>query len=130
MNLTYEALSSELHERFPQLAEQKYTGLIGKINVDTEPFALYGVVFNHFLIELSTTRDDESKKNAAAFLEEMATSSDSHVVFLLTSELLPTLVKDQGTVDAYWPLLGPQTRRRASLLPPKFLRNVNLPSAG
>lgn len=127
MNLAYEVLSSELHQRFPQLADPKYTSLIGNINVDTEPFALYGVVFNHYLIELANSGDDESKRNAAAFLEDMAASSDSHVTFLLTSELLPTLVRDQVTIDAFWPLLGAATRRRLKLLSPRLTANVTLP---
>ncbi|HZY63279.1 MAG TPA: hypothetical protein VFE38_12220, partial [Edaphobacter sp.] len=81
MNLAYESLSTELHQRFPQLAEQRYTELIGNIDVDAEPFVLYGVVFNHYLIELADSGENKSKKDAAAFLEDMAASPDSYVAF-------------------------------------------------
>ena len=121
MNLAYESLSRELHQRFPQLAEQKYTSLIGNIDVDSEPFVLYGVVFSHYLIELANGGNDDSKRTAAAFLEEMAASPDSHVTFLLKSEILPILAKDQATIEVFWPLLGPLTRRCVSLLAPGFL---------
>jgi hypothetical protein len=130
MSLVYGSLSSELHQRFPQLAEEKYTSLIGNIDVDTEPFVLCGVVFSHYVIDLASSEDDESKRRVADFLEEMATSPDSHVTFLLKSELLPTLAKDQSTINGFWSLLGPLTRRYVTLLAPRFLRNVNLPSAG
>jgi hypothetical protein len=128
VNLEYESLSDQLHQRFPKLAEQKYTSLIANINVDAEPFVLYGVIFNHYLIELARTGDDESKRNVADFLEEMAASSDSHVTFLLVSEILPTLVKDQLTIDSFWPLLGPLTCRDIRLLPSKVLSKIDLPS--
>lgn len=130
MSLVYASLSSELHQRFPQIAEQKYTNLIGDIDVDTEPFVLFGVVFGHYLVDLAKSADDESKREAAAFMEEMAASPDSHVTFLLNSELLPILTGEQATLDAFWHLLGPLTRRCVTLLAPKFLRNVSLPPAG
>jgi hypothetical protein len=130
MNLAYESLSAQLHERFPQLAEPKYTSLIGNIDADSEPFVLYGVVFNHYLKEVAIGKNPQLTENAAAFLEDMSTSSDSHVEFLLTTELLPTLVSDQSTIDSFWPFLGPMTRRQMSLLPPKFLRKIDLPISG
>lgn len=129
MNLVYDTLSSQLHHRFPQLAEQKYTSLVGNIDVDAEPFVLYGVVLNHYLIELVHSDDGEAKKGAAAFLEEMAASSDTHVTFLLTSEILPTLVRDQATINAYWPSLGHATRRQLTLLPPRFLTEIEFPTS-
>lgn len=129
MDFSYESLSRQLHQRFPQLSEQKYTSLIGNINVDAEPFVLFGVIFNHYVVELASSSDAGSKRNVATFLEDMASSSDSHVGFLFTSELLPTLVRDQATVDSFWPLLGPLTRRNIHLLPPRFLANINLPTS-
>lgn len=129
MNLAFESLSNQLHERFPQLDDPRYTSLIGNINVDPEPFVLYGVIFNHYLKEIAGGEESALKKDAAVFLEEMAASSDSHVTFLLTSELLPTLVQDQSTIDSFWPFLGPKTRRQISLLPPRFLRKIDIPTS-
>ena len=127
MNLGYESLSTQLHERFPRLAEPKYTSLIGHIDVDTEPFVLYGVIFNHYLKEIAASGEVGAKRVAAAFLEDMATSLDIHVTFLLTTDLLPTLLQDQSTIESFWPFLGSTTRRQISLLPPRFLRNTRLP---
>jgi hypothetical protein len=129
MNLAYESLSTQLHERFPRLAEPKYTSLIGNIDVDAEPFVLYGVIFNHYLKEIAASGEDGAKRDAAAFLEDMATSSDSHVTFLLTTELLPTLLQDQSTIESFWPFLGSTTRRQIGLLPPRFLRKISLPAS-
>ncbi|HEV2709901.1 MAG TPA: hypothetical protein VGU67_06815 [Edaphobacter sp.] len=128
MKLAYESLSRQLHQRFPQLAKQEYTSLVGNIDVDAEPFVLYGVIFNRYLVELANGDDNKSKKDVATFLEEMAASSDSHVTFLLTSELLPTLIKDQAMIDAFWPFLGDLTRHCMSLMPPRFMAKINLPT--
>jgi hypothetical protein len=129
VNLIYDSLSSQLHQRFPHLGENKYTDLVGNIDVDAEPYVLFGVIFNHYLIELANGNDYQKKKGVGIFLEEMAASSDSHVTFLLGSELLPTLVKEQATIDSFWSSLGPLTQRRVQLLPPRFLSKINLPSS-
>ena len=128
MSFAYRSLSAKLHERFPQLSAERYTALVGGISVDTEPFVLYGVIFNRFLEETASSSDDSAKKEVALFLEEMTDSEDGMVAFLLNTEVLPTLVKSQTTISSLWPILGSATRHRIRLLPPRLLSKIELPS--
>lgn len=125
MALTYISLNDQLNERFPTLAEKKYTELIG--HIDAGPYVVYGVIFNRYLLDLVSRNDVKAKEDAASFLEEMATSSDDRVTDLLKSEILPTLLGDQSTINAFWPFLGAVTRRLLSLQPPKFSSGIELP---
>ncbi len=74
MSFAYRSLSAKLHERFPQLSAEKYTALVGGISVDTEPFVLYGVIFNRFLEEIANGNDNSAKEEIALLLEEMTNS--------------------------------------------------------
>jgi hypothetical protein len=125
VDLTYISLNDQLNQRFPMLAEKKYTELIG--HIDAGPYVVYGVIFNRYLLDLVSRSDAKAKEDAASFLEEMATSSDDRVTDLLKSEILPTLLGHQSTIDAFWSFLGPVTRRLLSLLPPKFYAGIELP---
>jgi hypothetical protein len=119
------SLNEQLRERFPVLEQPQYTALIG--GIEAGPYVVFGVVFNRFIVDLAGGSDLQSKRNAAAFLEEMATAPDGRVLDLLESEVLPTLLKSQGTVDAYWSLLGSATRRLLRLAAPRIAPDVALP---
>jgi hypothetical protein len=128
MALMYISLNDQLNRRFPMLAEKKYTELIG--DIDAGPYVVYGVIFNRYLLGLAGGNNDKAKVDVAVFLEEMATSPDEKVTDLLASEVLPTLIGLQSTINAFWSLLGPATRRRLSLLRPKVSDQIKLPTSG
>lgn len=127
MNLEYDSLNQQLGERLPALGEVRYKQLIG--GIEAGPYVVFGVIFNQYLVDLANEVDLRSRSEATAFIEEMAAARDVRVTDMLVSEVLPTLVRSQSMVDAYWPLLGTATRRRLKLLSPRLTANVELPSA-
>ena len=90
----------------------------------------FGVMFNQYLVDLTREDDLRARSGAATFIEDMALARDERVSNMLVSEVLPTLVRNQAMVDAYWPLLGTSTRHRLKLLSRRFTANVALPSSG
>jgi hypothetical protein len=122
--LVYNSLNKELFHRFPDLEKPQYAEL--KIDADDGPYIVFGTLFNRYLVDLVES-SQESRKQAALFLEEMAVSEDERVTDMLSMEVLPTLSKAQTTVDSYWPLLGTVTRHRLRCLPPRFSRKVQFP---
>jgi hypothetical protein len=126
LNLEYESLNKQLREQLPELGEPRYAQLIG--GIEAGPYVVFGVLFNQYLIDMSQANDGEAKAKASSFIEEMAVAKDERVSDMLVSEVLPTLVKSQAMVDAYWPLLGVATQRRMSLLPSRIVARVELPS--
>lgn len=123
-NLAYDSLNKEVFRRFPDLKKPQYAELM--IDVEDGPYIVFGTLFNRYLIDLIGS-SQESMRQAAAFLEEMAVARDERVSDMLALEVLPVLLKAQTTVDSYWPLLGEVTRHRLRCLPPRFSRNVQLP---
>ena len=107
--------------------ESRYTQLIG--GIEAGPYVIFGVMFNQYLVDLTKKDDLQARSGAAMFIEDMALARDERVPNMLVSEVLPTLVRSQAMVDAYWPLLGKATRRRVKLLSPRFTVNVELPSS-
>ena len=122
--LVYDSLNKELFHRFPDLEKPQYAELM--INTDDGPYIVFGTLFNRYLGDLVGS-SEESRKQAALFLEEMAVAKDERVTDMLSMEVLPILLKAQTTVDAYWPLLGAVTRHRLRCLPPRFSRKVQMP---
>ncbi len=126
MNLEYDSLNQQLLQRLPVLGEPRYTQLIG--GIEAGPYVVFGVIFNHYLVDLAKENDLQGRAGAAAFVEDMAVARDGRVSDMLASEVLPTLVGSQVVLDAYWPLLGAATRRRLRHLRPRLTANVELPS--
>ena len=125
MNLEWESLNQQLRERFPVLREDRYAKLAG--HTWSEPYFVFGIVFNRYLLDIAEEDDSKAKLDASAFIEEMAVAEDGYVIDMIVSEVLPSLVKNQNMLDSYWPLLGPATRRWLRLLPPRFTAGVELP---
>lgn len=125
MNLDYGSLNQQLREQLPVLGEPRYTQLIG--GIEAGPHVVFGVMFNQYLVDLANMDDLQARSGAATFIEEMAVSRDERVSDMLTSEVLPILVRSQPMVDAYWPLLGAATRHRLKLLSPRLTANVTFP---
>lgn len=128
MNLEYDSLNQQLRERLPPLGEPRYTQLIG--GIEAGPYVVFGVMFNRYLLDVAN--EDvyiQDRSGAAKFIEEMAVAPDTRVSDMLTSEVLPTLVRSQAMLDAYWSLLGTATRHRLKLLSPRLVANVELPSS-
>lgn len=126
LNIEFGTLNEQLREYFPILGQPRYTRLLEGIKA-AGAYVVFGVVFNHYIVDLATTSDPQAKDRVASFIEAMAASHDERVVDLLKLELLPTILQSQTLVDAYWPALGVATRRALRLLPPRFARNVELP---
>jgi len=126
LSLEYESLNQRLLERLPALGEPRYTQMIG--GIEAGPYVVFGVTLNRYLIDLADESDPTTRAVVSAFLEEMATARDGRVTDMLSSEVLPTLVRTQSMVDVYWPLLGEATRHRISLLPSRLTSKVELPS--
>jgi hypothetical protein len=127
MNLEYDSLNQQLREQLPALGEPRYTQLIG--GIEAGPYVVFGVMFNQYLVDLAKENDLQARSGAATFIEDMAVARDERVPDMLASEVLPTLVRSQAMVDAYWPLLGTATRRRLKLLGSRLTANVELPSS-
>lgn len=127
MNLEYDSLNQELRQQLPAVGEPRYTQLIG--GIEAEPYVVFGVIFNRYLVDLAREDDLQSRSAVATFIEDMADARDERVSDMLTSEVLPTLVGSQMVLDAYWPLLGAATRRRVRHLRPRLTANVELPSS-
>lgn len=127
MNLEYDSLNQQLREQLPVLWEPRYTQLIG--GIEAGPYVVFGVMFNQYLVDLTNTDDLQARSRASTFIEDMAVAQDERVSDMLASEVLPTLVRSQTMVDAYWSVLGAATRRRLKLLNPRLPANVTLPSS-
>lgn len=127
MELVYSSLIDQLRERLPQINDSQYTDLIG--GIEAGPYVVFGVMFNRYLIDLSISDNLQARSGAAKLIEDMALARDERVHDMLSSEVLPTLVRSQTMVDVYWPLLGMDTKRRLKLLKPKFTVNIKLPSS-
>jgi hypothetical protein len=127
LKLAYSSLNERLWERFPVLKEPRYTQLIG--GIEAGPYVIFGVVFNRYLVDLAPGPDLLAKTEVASFIDEMATAQDEQVSDMLTTEVLPTILKNQAMVDTYWPLLGTASRHRLRLMDPRFSAKVELPSS-
>jgi hypothetical protein len=127
LKLEYGSLNQQLLEQLPVLREHRYTQLIG--GIEAGPYVVFGVLFNQYLVDLTLGTDLQAKAVVAAFIEDMAVARDERVSEMLTTEVLPTLLRNQVMVDAYWPLLGTETRRRLKLMSPRFSVKVVLPSS-
>lgn len=126
MKLEYGSLNEHLWREFPVLRKAEYTQLIG--GIEAGPYVVFGVLFNQYLVDAAIKPDLEAKRKVAAFIEDMAASQDDRIADLVTTEVLPTLLRSQETVDAYWPLLGKSAQRRLSLIAPRIASDILLPS--
>jgi len=125
MSLVYSSLNEQVRERFPVLKEPHYTQLIG--GIEAGPYVVFGVLFNRYLADVASEADLQARAAVASFIEDMATAADEQVSDMLETEVLPTLLGSQAMVDAYWPLLGAETRRRLRLIDPRLSRKIKLP---
>ena len=125
MMLTYGSLNKHLRERFPILDSPKYTDMIG--GIEAGPYVIFGVLFNHYLVEVAGEADTQQTARIAEFLEEMIACGDLEVANLLKMEILPTLLKSQAIVEAYWPWLGDGMRHELILLAPRAAPGLRVP---
>jgi hypothetical protein len=129
MDLRFERLTAELLMQFPMIfLESQIVQMDGCL--EAGPYIAYSSVFTPYLVELAPGPDVWTKRKVATLLEKLASSRDSAVVNLLMIEVVPHILKKQETVDAYWPLLGPMTRRKLWEAYPTTAPDIVLPLKG
>lgn len=126
MDLRFERLTVELLMQFPTLfLESETVQMQGGLKAGA--YIVYSSVFNPYFLGLVSSPDVWTKRKVANLLEKLASSRDSAVVNLLMLEIVPAILKKQETVDAYWPLLGPMTRRKLWEAYPRTAPDIVLP---
>ena len=125
--ISWENLNALVLREFPALLRDDLIEKIGGFEWEPGPYTIFGTMFNQHIRETVRREVDEQSK-IGAFLERMAESGVVNIEELLQLEVLPTLVEDQGTLDAYWPYLGTHTRRLISLIAPRVAPSIVLPT--
>jgi hypothetical protein len=96
--------------------------------IEAGPYAIFRVLFNHYLVEVAGEADTQQKAKIAEFLEEMANCRDVRVTELLRTEVVPTFLRSQSGLSTYWPLLGHAVRRALVLEAPRLASSIQIPS--
>lgn len=109
--LLWDDLNQEVLSEFPELREPRFADLIGGFEGWTPgTYVVIGSAFNA-LIEDRVASAAGDRAKIGAFVERMAVSKSGGIEDLLRIDVLPTFLKSQPLLDAYWVFLGPSTRR-------------------
>ena len=125
--LSFSELNSALLAEFPHLRESFAVKIGDFPGWEPGQYVVFGSIFNDY-IENSASQDVAVRSRIAAFVERMAGSSDEEIDQLLRIELLPTFLKGQQLLDAYWPYFGPHAKRLLSLMALRVAPELRLPA--
>jgi len=104
--MEYASIIETLLSRFPDLQDQYARD---KAIMEGIPYAVYGIIFVHYIVDLYNQRDLQKLKSTLEFVEELTNAQDPDINSLVVVAVIESLVDKYDELPELKKYLGRKT---------------------